>query len=507
MLLTATAAAAARLHEGRPAHLRRLLRIRAVQIEADLRFCEDVLNSKLKLVPTTSQSNSRVSSAGDSEPWATRQQHQAQQAQHDGPAVTPQKQYLQLHQIHAKQAAAAAAVAPWTGPGAAPAGAGGGAAPTARTADELLDLLSSVPEGQPFEIDAGLLYSPQSSYNAGDLDSPGSYGGGGGGNDDGASGGCDTLNFSLPAYCGSTDGRQPLYVDLGQAATALSPLRGGGSRGRHAAAASWTQPLQQAAGQGDGWQSAPGVSAVDARPASAPLPWEAPSSSGGSRSARQLLLDEVKATAGSQHQGVAAAATEEEAAAAAAPTIAAAAAAVASPGDRLHRLAQPRTQLWQRCAERRVQEEQAELLECTFAPNTGRPPRGRAQQQRQLASGLAVEERLQLSQQGRAEALQRARSEREREALAACTFAPQVRRCSWFGRCLGVESLLPKKLNRAMPCCVSRRCAAGEPAGAPPGRGLRPHPAAPAAWGGAAAAARPARGGPPAAGERAAAAP
>ena len=83
MLLTATAAAAARLHEGRPAHLRRLLRIRAVQIEADLRFCEDVLHSKLKLVPTTSQSNSRVSSAGDSEPWATRQQHQAQQAQHD----------------------------------------------------------------------------------------------------------------------------------------------------------------------------------------------------------------------------------------------------------------------------------------------------------------------------------------------------------------------------------------------------------------------------------------
>ena len=59
--------------------------------------------------------------------------------------------------------------------------------------------------------------------------------------------------------------------------------------------------------------------------------------------------------------------------------------------------------------------------ECTFAPQTGRPP-----SRQRLAPGLPVEERLQLSQAGRREALERARQEQEREALADCTFAPRL---------------------------------------------------------------------------------
>ena len=63
----------------------------------------------------------------------------------------------------------------------------------------------------------------------------------------------------------------------------------------------------------------------------------------------------------------------------------------------------------------------AHMQECTFAPKTGRPP-----SRQRLAAGLPVEERLQLGLAGRAQALERARGEREREQLADCTFAPQV---------------------------------------------------------------------------------
>ena len=130
--------------------------------------------------------------------------------------------------------------------------------------------------------------------------------------------------------------------------------------------------------------------------------------------------------------------------------------------DRLQQLAQPRTDLWQRCARIRLQEEHEQLQvgraagrarphgacaatpaaaatyatphslsvtpphlpspqECTFAPQTGRPPA-----RHRLAPGVPVEERLTLSQAGRAEALERARREKERKVLADCTFAPQL---------------------------------------------------------------------------------
>lgn len=74
------------------------------------------------------------------------------------------------------------------------------------------------------------------------------------------------------------------------------------------------------------------------------------------------------------------------------------------------------------------------LQECTFAPKTGRPPN-----RQRLAAGLPVEDRLQLGLAGRAQALERARGEQEREQLADCTFAPQV------GRLFAV-------LEKATPC-------------------------------------------------------
>ncbi len=59
--------------------------------------------------------------------------------------------------------------------------------------------------------------------------------------------------------------------------------------------------------------------------------------------------------------------------------------------------------------------------ECTFAPKTGRPP-----SRHRLPPGVPVEERLHLAQASKQEALERARIEREREALKACTFVPQL---------------------------------------------------------------------------------
>lgn len=63
----------------------------------------------------------------------------------------------------------------------------------------------------------------------------------------------------------------------------------------------------------------------------------------------------------------------------------------------------------------------APLQECTFAPKTGRPP-----SRHRLAPGVPVEERLQLAQAWKQEALERARVQREREALEGCTFKPRL---------------------------------------------------------------------------------
>jgi hypothetical protein len=104
------------------------------------------------------------------------------------------------------------------------------------TTEELLAMLSSVPAGQPFEIDTSLLYSPQRSVAGGDVDrgSPTacSY------SQDSlawdelllqqrcASGvaGSSNAQFSLPAHRPCTNGQLPLFVSINQAATALSPL-------------------------------------------------------------------------------------------------------------------------------------------------------------------------------------------------------------------------------------------------------------------------------------------
>ena len=51
---------------------------------------------------------------------------------------------------------------------------------------------------------------------------------------------------------------------------------------------------------------------------------------------------------------------------------------------------------------------------------------------------MPVEDRLALSQSGRREALERARQEREQEALADCTFVPQVGRDGGERRLVGV---------------------------------------------------------------------
>jgi hypothetical protein len=63
----------------------------------------------------------------------------------------------------------------------------------------------------------------------------------------------------------------------------------------------------------------------------------------------------------------------------------------------------------------------APLQECTFKPQTGRPP-----SKQLLTPGVPVEERLQLAHASRQQALSRARADKEQEQLADCTFAPQV---------------------------------------------------------------------------------
>lgn len=372
------------------------------EIEADLRFCEDVLNSNGKVdLSRGRQRPGSAALAGPSQPLAgpPRQQLHMPQKQ----PAPPLKQ----------------AVMP----------------PTARTTEELLHMLSSVPAGQPFEIDTRLLYSPQSSSDgeAAGHDSPvGSRSGRGASIDGGSTSGA---HFSLPAYRGSTDGFQPLYADLGQAASALGPLPGNPASHQrrqqqpnallsptgdpwrsqqHAAGPlastqqrhsqqQWQQQGRQVGSRGSqyGEQSPAGSfgGRSSARPTSAPLRGGGVAG-GTSTQPRQLLLDDYAErgvqgrTADLLRQGR---------------------------DNRLERLAQPRTGLWQRCAEIKVLEEQEQLQECTFAPRTGRAPT-----QQRVVLGMPVEDRLQLAQAGRQEALQRARIEKEREALADCTFAPRL---------------------------------------------------------------------------------
>jgi hypothetical protein len=126
-----------------------------VQIEADLRFCEDVLNnSSLPVTARDLQQPHRVGSAATAESLrhaAVQLSPPAQPADVQAQASAPCIQQQHAHELTAQLEASPQPPVQK------------GAAAKARNADELLALLASAPEGQPFEIDAALLYSPQSS--------------------------------------------------------------------------------------------------------------------------------------------------------------------------------------------------------------------------------------------------------------------------------------------------------------------------------------------------------
>ena len=225
-------------------------------------------------------------------------------------------------------------------------------------------MLSSVPEGQPFEIDTRLLYSPQSIFHAGGPDNPGARSSiqDGGSADQQRSGGNSGVHFSLPAYRPSTDGAQPLYAGIGQAAAALSPLPGHGLRvsssshwrsQQHAAGPPASpQHQQQGGGSSKSVQArhtlagSVGSHAAGQRPASAPLRGAGSSDSSapstGSR-VRQLLLDDDVPSGSGIRRSTAADLLSR------------------AREDRIRQLSQPRTELWQRCAQIRVAEQSAEL--------------------------------------------------------------------------------------------------------------------------------------------------
>lgn len=300
-------------------------------------------------------------------------------------------------------------------------------APKPRTVEELWAILDSAPTGQPVEIDAGLLYGGESSY---DDRSAGAASGS-------ASPGATSFtarehrqqwqepaadDFRLSAY-------RPPVDELAEGS--LGPLqdstaaRAAYSRGRQ-------QPQKQGQQQQSGWS--PG-SAASPPGDEQPKPYKSSPSSQrhhhhwqlcdenaqqqeelapctSRRSSHQLLLDEFAAAEGDDRGCLLAAA---------------AAAATTSQllrrrrDDRLEQLAKPRTQLWERCSARRAEQQRDELAQCTFAPTTGRPP-----SRHRLVPGLPVEDRLLKAADGRQVALEHAAREAASAEVAECTFAPRL---------------------------------------------------------------------------------
>lgn len=77
----------------------------------------------------------------------------------------------------------------------------------------------------------------------------------------------------------------------------------------------------------------------------------------------------------------------------------------------------------QRLEELRLEQQRAEMAECSFAPHTGRPPTGPRAAQLQLK----VQDRLLLAaNQRRNDVTRKIQQEREENERAACTFAPQL---------------------------------------------------------------------------------
>lgn len=88
-----------------------------------------------------------------------------------------------------------------------------------------------------------------------------------------------------------------------------------------------------------------------------------------------------------------------------------------------NKLSLSKTRALQRLEELRLEQQRAEMAECSFAPHTGRPPIGpRAAQLR-----LKVQDRLLLAaNRRRNDVTRRLLEEREENERAACTFAPQL---------------------------------------------------------------------------------
>ncbi|BDA48748.1 hypothetical protein COCOBI_12-4300 [Coccomyxa sp. Obi] len=97
-------------------------------------------------------------------------------------------------------------------------------------------------------------------------------------------------------------------------------------------------------------------------------------------------------------------------------------------GDaRIARLAKPRTQLWEKCAAMKREEEGGELAHCTFAPKTGRGPTSGP---KATIARLPAPTRLYAHHDSKYRQWERLKAERDKEDLKDCTFAPAVNACT-----------------------------------------------------------------------------
>eukprot|EP00887_Chlorella_sp_A99_P007842 scaffold20.g7842.t1 len=398
-------------------------------IEADIQFCEDVLNYKGQLpsgrdradlhrAVQRSSSTGRTGDAAASTSTASwpaapaARMLQAGQQHERMPASRHEKQQQRGWQAQAGEQSPKQRQRQYAGQPASPPQQQQQQqqqqqAVKPRNIEELWAVLESAPTGQPVEIDAGLLYGEASSEpscaddrasQASLAASPAASSRGGGRGARWQAGD----DFLLHAY--RPDGGEQRNSLEFLPSPASSTGRRGKQKAMHQAPHSPTRPAAwHASGSGTGRGGR--------RPGSAPQPWQryeqlaeledevdAPSTSG--RSSRQVSVEEVR---GASARG------------------SPARLAWRSQQERLEELAQPRTHLWQRCAAQQAKQAREELEECTFAPRTGRPP-----SRSRLPPGVPVEERLLAAREGKAQALERARQEQASAEAAECTFAPQL---------------------------------------------------------------------------------
>ncbi|CAL8463386.1 g2920 [Coccomyxa elongata] len=110
------------------------------------------------------------------------------------------------------------------------------------------------------------------------------------------------------------------------------------------------------------------------------------------------------------------------------PSSAAAGSDATLTGDaRIAQLAKPRTQLWEKCAAIKREEEGGELAHCTFAPKTGRGPTSGP---KATIARLPATTRLYAHHDSKYRQWERLKAERDKEDLKDCTFAPAVNACA-----------------------------------------------------------------------------